>query len=518
MENETFEAKKAPKYPKKKRSARLIAAICVAACLLLTLVGGLVLYPILTDPYGSRILEGVSVGGVDLGGMTKSEAAKALEAAFGTAYSDTDMVLTLPDKTFIFSPADSGAKLNAKAAAKAAFRYGREEGAQSTLSLTDFLGLKTEAIRTALTEYTDSFPSVYRPSGFHLEGEMPELAAETYREDAPCQKLILDPGTAGVAFTADALYEQILDGYESQQFCLTVSGTIEMAPAPLDVETIAQEVSIAPVEPQVNKSDFSIIPGAWGYGFDAESAQALIDAAKDGEMISVPMHYIPWKLQGDEVYFQDLLGYCKTPHGNNENRNSNLRKACGILDGLVLQPGEEFSYNETLGERTKANGWLPAPAYSGVKLVDSPGGGICQVSSTLYLCSLYSELTVLERTNHGFPVSYIPIGLDATVNWGFTDLKLRNDYPFPVKLLAEESDGYVRIRIMGTETRDYYVKMEYHSGGRYATTYRCRYDRNTDELIYREADRRSAYLDDVQSVYGWIGSDDLDIGLDVHTP
>ena len=90
-----------------------------------------------------------------------------------------------------------------------------------------------------------------------------------------------------------------------------------------------------------------------------------------------------------------------------------------MLDGLVLQPGQELSYNEALGPRTKELGWLPAPAYSGTKLVDSPGGGICQVSSTLYLASVYSELTIVERRNHGYPVSYIPLGMDATVSWGF---------------------------------------------------------------------------------------------------
>ena len=79
------------------------------------------------------------------------------------------------------------------------------------------------------------------------------------------------------------------------------------------------------------------------------------------------------------------------------------------------------------------------------------GGGICQVSSTLYLASVYAELTILERVNHGFPVHYIPYGMDATVNWGFTDLKMRNDSPLPVKIRAETSDGCVRIDTLGTE-------------------------------------------------------------------
>ena len=168
-----------------------------------------------------------------------------------------------------------------------------------------------------------------------------------------------------------------------------------------------------------------------------------------------------------------------------------------MLNGLVLQPGQEFSYNETLGERTKDKGWLPAPAYSGTTLVDSPGGGICQVSSTLYLASVYAELTVLERVNHGFPVSYIPLGMDATVNWGFTDLKLRNDSPMPVKILAEETDDLVKVSILGTETRNYDIKMTYSVGGRHVRTYMSKYDKTTGELISKEPVALSSYLEDI---------------------
>lgn len=500
MENNKIE------MPRKNGTNRLIAAICIAALVLALLIGAVVLVPMLTDPYGNRILDGVSVGGIDLGGLKKSEAAQLLTDTFGTCFQDTDMVLTLPEKTFTFSPQQTGAALQAKKAAKAAFQYGREAGAEAQLPLTAFLNLKEDVIRQTISAYTDTFPTIYVPSEYHLEGDMPALAAEDYQESAPCQTLVLYVGQAGLAFDAESLFQAVMGGYETRNFQITIGGTTQMEPEKLNLEEIAQAVSLPPVEPQVNMDDFSIIPGAWGYGFDAEAAQALADAAKDGDTISVPMQYIPWTLQGDEVYFQDILGYCKTPHGNNANRTSNLRKACGILNGLVLQPGQEFSYNETLGERTKEGGWLPAPAYSGKRLIDSPGGGICQVSSTLYLASLFAELTVLERTNHGYPVNYIPVGLDATVNWGTTDLKLRNDYPFPIKIQAEEAEDQVHIRILGTEIRDYYVKMEYRAGGRYSTSYRCRYDLETDELIYREVDHRSAYLDEVQSIYGWIGS------------
>ena len=150
-----------------------------------------------------------------------------------------------------------------------------------------------------------------------------------------------------------------------------------------------------------------------------------------------------------------------------------------------------------MGERTAEKGYQPAPAYSGTTLVDSLGGGICQVSSTLYLASVYAELTILERVNHGYPVHYIPYGMDATVNWGFTDLKMRNDSEFPVKIQAEASDGYVKVDILGLETRDYDIKMSYSVGGRYVKTFKTKISKATGKQISKEEVALSAYMEDV---------------------
>ena len=177
---------------------------------------------------------------------------------------------------------------------------------------------------------------------------------------------------------------------------------------------------------------------------------------------------------------------------------------------MVLEPGETLSYNATLGERTKEAGYQAAPAYSGVDLVDTLGGGICQVSSTLYLCSLYAGLETVERVSHGFPASYMPVALDATVSWGAPDLKLRNNLDYPVKIVAEERDEFVRVWIMGIESRDYYVRMAFSSSSDgYGRSYICKYDRQTGESLSREHCAFSSYLSDNLSAAGEIGSDEI---------
>ena len=495
-------SEKAPAHSSDSRRKMAAVLLCAAAVLLLA-AGGFFGWRALRDPYGGKIIENVSICGVDVGGMSKSAAKRALKAAFGDSYSQTTMEVCLPDTTISLSPKDTGAQLNISRAVKAAFALGRSEEAPDTgvdLGLLPYLKLNQDVIHNALDAYAAGFESVYVPSGYTLEGVMPSLEPGEFDASAPCQTLVLTMGTPGFSLDTDKIFQDILTAYDRHSFSVTVNQkNAESIPEKLNLEAIYSELRIDPVEPYVDLETLQVVPGIHGYDFNAEEAQKLADSAAYGDILQIPMEYVAPEIADEDAFFQDVLGYCETPHGTNENRTENLRIACAALDGLVLQPGEEFSYNDTLGERTADKGYKPAPAYSGTRLVDSLGGGICQVSSTLYLASVYAELTILERVNHGYPVSYIPLGMDATVNWGFTDLKMRNDSELPVKFAAEESDGYVRISVLGTETRDYDIKMTYSVGGRHVRTYKSKYDKATGELISKEPFALSSYL---ESIYG----------------
>lgn len=97
------------------------------------------------------------------------------------------------------------------------------------------------------------------------------------------------------------------------------------------------------------------------------------------------------------------------------------------IDGLVIAPGEQFSYNDALGERTAERGYKAAGAYSNGQVVQEIGGGICQVSSSLYYAALLANLQIDVRVCHYFPVAYLPPGLDATVSWGGPEFKFTNN-------------------------------------------------------------------------------------------
>lgn len=483
-----------------------IAAAVALACAL-----GIPAVTRIMDPYNGQIVSDVSVGGVEIGGLTKGEAKKALQAAFGEQFSQKTMEIRFseagtvleklniryPANSLLISPEESHAKLDAAAAVKAAYALGRTDlDGSRTMSLLPYLGLDEAAIRSVADSYAQQLAQLYRDSSYTIQGTAPDVT--NYDESTPCQTVTLFRGYPGIEIDADALYNEILEGYNTGSFAVSYQGTVSAKkPVSPDLDGLWEQTRLAPEDPSVDLTSYQVIPGVHGYEFDLAEARQQFQNLAYGESTLISLHYTDPEIADEDAYFQDVLGHCETPHGDNENRNGNLRKACGMLDGLVLQPGQELSYNEALGPRTKELGWLPAPAYSGTKLVDSPGGGICQVSSTLYLASVYSELTIVERRNHGYPVSYIPLGMDATVSWGFADLKIRNDSPMPVKIQAEESDGYVRISILGTETRDYDVEMSYTVGGRYVRTYMSKIDKETGEVISKEPYALSGYMDDI---------------------
>ena len=445
----------------------------------------------------ATIPDGVFISDVSVGGMTKEEALTLVAAAMPDVSGKEGVILSVGEHTLSLT------------AEKVDLHWALEKAVQSALysgekAISVELAVDRDAVTRELAAFFDPLGGVYIPSGYWVEGDPPDLQ----QQGQPNQTLVLNTGAAGFLVDLQDITDQILSAFRQGETQVSLEALGDRRePKALDLQQIFSQVCTAPVNPRVDGKTLEVIPGKQGYGFDMDETTSLLESAQEGETIQVPLGYLE-PADEAEAWFQDTLGYCKTEYNDNENRNENLRLACSKLNGLILQPGETLSYNELLGKRTTAAGYKPAPAYSGTELVDEVGGGICQVSSTLYLSSLFAELTIVERRNHGYPAAYIPLGLDATVNWGTTDLKIRNDYKLPVKILAQAEDGYVKVRIMGVEQRDYYVKMEYRVDDHpeYAAAFRCRYDRETDEEIYRKLDHTSIYLEDVWSNPGYAES------------
>ena len=147
---------------------------------------------------------------------------------------------------------------------------------------------------------------------------------------------------------------------------------------------------------------------------------------------------------------------------SSSNRLANIKLAISYINGTCLTPGETFSFNDTVGERTTARGFKTATAYSGGTVTEEVGGGICQVSTTLFNAVVKSDLEITERHNHSIPVSYVDKGKDATVSWGAQDFKFKNNTDAPVYIVALLSeDKKVRIGVFGKVLEDgMYITVE----------------------------------------------------------
>ena len=506
------EAPVSRKTSKKKISGKPVnkkvwQGICAGVLVLCLAVGGWFAITAMTDPYDCRIVENVHIGGVDVGGMTRRDAKNALEAALADTLNRQPLTVVLPAETLTLSPAEIQPEVDVGAAVKAAYRLGRKEAlpeGEATLSLLPYLRYNKDALDRILQSYADRYDTDLVPYSYELTGQMPELAEDRFDADAPAQFLEITRGIPDVHLDTENLLNKILECYGSAPGLCRAGGysishhvPTQMPELP-ELDAILEEFSIAPVDADVSFETYQPVPGSYGYTFDISTARRLMNHAEPGQTVFIPMEYVEPEILRDEVFFRDVLGSCETKHTKDENRNTNLRLLCEALDGLVLEPGQEFSFNDSVGQRTRERGYLPAGAYSGTVLIKDVGGGVCQGSTTLYNCVLLADLEVIFRVNHGYAVSYVPYGLDATVNWGGPDFQFRNSSHFPIKITAEVSDGYVKMKLLGTDEKDYYVVMESEYGSSdvaiYSRSYKCKYDKETGELISRELEARSNYM------------------------
>ena len=446
-----------------------LTALIVLAYLCLCIVVGM----------SHTVLPGVYAGETALGGMTQQEAAQSVGMWLEREYAQASYELRCGDSVvrldggIVAVDAEHGV-------AAAAYMVGREEpflkrgavilaqllGRQKTIPCPVYLNESgKERVQQALEELERAEAVPLVETVWSVDGDV----------------LTLVRGSTGVSIDKEQTIAALLEAAQLPGDRTVEAAMVQVAPAPLDLQQVHGQIYAQAADAYVvsdEQGGCRIEPHVVGLDFDAAQAQGRFDIANEGDTVRIPLvvttpDMTQSELQG--MLFADILGECSTNIGGTANRLNNVQVAAKAMNGKILMPGEVFSYNETLGARTVANGYLPAPAYIGGKTVDDVGGGICQNSSTLYLAALRANLEIVERTNHMYTVGYVPDGLDATVAYNAIDFKFRNNTDYPIRVEAQVSGRTMIVKLHGTDTKYVTVKMvtETLSTKPYAVTYKA---------------------------------------------
>ena len=269
----------------------------------------------------------------------------------------------------------------------------------------------------------------------------------------------------GRSVKEDALAEALIHAirtYGTQGELIAYISFAHFNPWNLTAQAIHDEVAAEMKNAGYDPETKSITPERLGAEFDVDAAQKALDAAAPGETVEIPAVIEHPKVTAEElkaVLFRDVLGEARTKVGGTAARKSNVKLSASSINDLVLNTGDVFSYNESVGQRTAANGYQPAPAYVKGETVDEIGGGICQTSSTLYLACLRGNLEITERHAHRYIPAYIAAGMDATVSWGGPDYKFTNNTDYPIKIVTEYAGDYLTVKLLGTNVTGITAKM-----------------------------------------------------------
>lgn len=447
----------------------LTVILIIVVLLVLTSIAAMYVGYTITN--GESNLNNVFVGDIPVENMTAQQTREALiQAGWEEKVSAPLKVKTIGGISFELSPVEAGYALSLDDAVEAAFALGHDKEMFS--NLVTALKLVFEPVdvnallRNPSEEYIDSCIEKCLVSLDKYMGE------SEYTIDNQAEKMSMIKGWGQVELDTEAMRAAIVSALEAGETELEFTG-IKSEPKMPDFNALHRELEREPVDASYTEDGkFDVIDEVVGCKFDVSEAERLWNSAAVGEMLDIPLD-ISWpEVTGEFLrgqLYRNLLGSCMTKFpASGAPRRNNLELCTSKINGLILYPGDEFSYNEIVGVRTEEAGFQAAPAYVNGDVKDEIGGGACQVSSTLYAATAFAFLETVERECHIFPVNYMQMGSDATVTiptdgGRSIDFKFRNSRNYPIKIVGifNNEDSTLTFEIWGTLEDDDYMPVEF---------------------------------------------------------
>ena len=423
-----------------------------------------------------NIVSGISIKGIDVSGLSKIQAKEKLESYIQENLPEN---ILLKHNDFETSIPISSIEVNFDI--DGAIDQALQTGKSGNMLQNSFETLKTmlyhvdieptfsmneQLLIDALNDISTKLPDTVIESSYYIENN----------------NLILTSGKEGNVVNINQMVSYIKNGIMNltlKNRTLDIATSIKQ-PSKINIEKIYEEVHKEAKDAYYTQNPFSVYPSENGMDFaiSLEEATQMLEEEKEEYTIPLKILYpkVTTNMIGTEA-FPDLLSSFSTNYNARDtDRTTNLKLAANKINGSVLMPGETFSYNQVVGARTIAAGYKEAPIYVQGQVVDGLGGGICQITSTLYNAVLYANLEIVERSNHQFVPSYVTASRDATVVYGSIDFKFKNNRNYPIKLICSVANGVASFQIFGLKTdNEYEVVISSYETGR------------TSNAIYSEA-------------------------------
>lgn len=341
--------------------------------------------------------DGITLEGESLSGLTMLDAIAKYQKQLSNVASATSITITARGKTYTLDSSSVQMSTNLQSTLSLAYSTGRTGSFDERYA--QLQQLKSEGLDFSLNRGWNEDT---------LRSKISQIAADVYVKGQDADVESFDPDTGKFTFTSE------VTGYE------------------LDTDDLYAQITQAVANGNVN----------------ANIEAKIIEVAPEHTVEYMKEHF-------------GRISYAQTKTTSNSDRNRNIQLATAEFNGMRVEPGETVSFNKTTGERTEAKGYRPAGAYSGGVLVQEPGGGVCQVSTTLYNAAVKADLEIIERSPHTRVSDYVPIGLDAAVNWPGQDFKFKNTSDYPIFIVAEFADQKLTFKIYGKQLDDgVYIKLE----------------------------------------------------------
>ena len=453
-------AKPAPSNPKNNKKKSNIALICVFVSLFLAIILVAAILILNINKGNNTIKSNLSIMGIRVKGLSTEEAQTKISEQFDALYGSMPFTITIDGQDYELTAEEAGLKLDSHSAVQAALKYSQPAKVITTLDISNYISINETTVKLILNDIASSIESDLKQSHWEVNGTAPENMDEIDNDASLVLKVTI--GTPGKKLDNDIVIKTILSACSNGETAITYTCPVS-DPDPIDLKAIEKEYCTTPVEAEFEEKTYKVLGGTFGYAFDHQAAEKFLDNGAYGQSKEFQFTWSSPETTAKELgsqLFRDELATYTTKQYSDSSRATNLRLACEAIDGMILYPGDTFSYNGTLGERTTEKGYKPGASYIGGETVMDIGGGICQVSSTLFYCTVLADLEIVERDCHTYASSYTPLSTDATVFWGGIDYKFKNNTEYPIRIEAEADGGTVTVRLIGTETKDYYVEFE----------------------------------------------------------